>query len=370
MKYTNIIRTALSLILALVMCFSLSVTAFADSDKNPKKNEETSSATDSSQTHLYFQENGEKAPFSKQNIAIYIDGNRYDFNESGNNSWLNASVIGELDISNEESIDVTIICGSDKYTATLTNHSDANGNNKNDKNGTDTYNISGIQLVVPAPTPAPSAEPTAPSTEPTATPSSQPSEQPAVTPSAQPSTQPTVTPSAQPSEQPAATPSAQPSEQPTATPSAQPSEQPAVTPSAQPSEQPTATPSSQPSEQPAVTPSAQPSEQPAVSPSAQPSEQPTATPSAPAVEPILPMSEVSEEKDEEPEEVEEQVEEELEEEEEDYEEDDEIVILDEEIPLAEVPQTGDESTILLLLVLLSGVGLVVLNTSRKKSFHF
>ena len=41
--------------------------------------------------------------------------------------------------------------------------------------------------------------------------------------------------------------------------------------------------------------------------------------------------------------------------------DEEIIILDEEIPLAEVPQTGDSASMLMAVILLCSIGLILIN---------
>ena len=95
-------------------------------------------AKDSSQTHLYYKAGG-KAPFTKMDIVVTINGSAYYFTESGNNSWKNATEIGELGLPSGGSVDVIIVVASGakegaKYSAKLVNHSSANGNNGNNGN--------------------------------------------------------------------------------------------------------------------------------------------------------------------------------------------------------------------------------------------
>ena len=72
----------------------------------------------------------------------------YGFSSSGSGKWKNDGKIPELNLSDEgekSSVQVTIKDeAGNEYTANLSNHSDENGNNKNSKNGTDNYNISGV----------------------------------------------------------------------------------------------------------------------------------------------------------------------------------------------------------------------------------
>ena len=46
--------------------------------------------------------------------------------------------------------------------------------------------------------------------------------------------------------------------------------------------------------------------------------------------------------------------------------DDDIVILDDEVPLADVPETGDPSVIMSVISILSGLGLAGLQLTKKR----
>ena len=39
----------------------------------------------------------------------------------------------------------------------------------------------------------------------------------------------------------------------------------------------------------------------------------------------------------------------------------EVTIIDEDVPLAEVPQTGDSASMLMAVILLCGIGLILIN---------
>ena len=107
----------------------------------------------SSQTHIYFKGgNKNEVPFNKKNITLTINNRNYDFASSGAGSWKNVDSIGELKITDSESLsDVKVTWKNDKgETQTayldLTNHSDENGNNGNSGQGTDTYDIGKIKI--------------------------------------------------------------------------------------------------------------------------------------------------------------------------------------------------------------------------------
>ena len=106
MKSMKFFRSVICLILTLVLCFAMTVNALAAKNKDG----------DSSTTHLFYGDNGEKAPFTKQNIVLVINGVEYAFNEKGNNSWtIGNGALGELNIGNDESIDVIIKVGGKWY---------------------------------------------------------------------------------------------------------------------------------------------------------------------------------------------------------------------------------------------------------------
>ena len=89
MKSMKFFRSVICLILTLVLCFAMTVNALAAKNKDG----------DSSTTHLFYGDNGEKAPFTKQNIVLVINGVEYAFNEKGNNSWtIGNGALGELNI--------------------------------------------------------------------------------------------------------------------------------------------------------------------------------------------------------------------------------------------------------------------------------
>ena len=122
-----------------VLCFVLSTVALS-----------AFAASDSSTT---LHDPGKTAEFNQQDIVVHINGQSHGFSASGNGSWKSNGEVGELNIPAGGSLPVVITSGENTYDASLVNHAAAPGNNGNNDNGKDLYQITDITRRGTDPTP-------------------------------------------------------------------------------------------------------------------------------------------------------------------------------------------------------------------------
>ena len=134
--------------LAMVLAFgivisNLSVASFAKNDKhNEPETEAVTTNPDNDKTKF---KSDEKLAFDKQDIVVVVDGKEYNFSAKGSKQWETEDDIGELGLADGQTKRVTVKANGEEYEVDLTNHCAANGNNNNNKHGTDLYKFSAVQ---------------------------------------------------------------------------------------------------------------------------------------------------------------------------------------------------------------------------------
>jgi len=111
----------------------------------------TVSFADNSATKIFNGDgsgNNDKAPFDKQNISVQIGEQSYGFDAQGSGTWVRAGV-HEFNLGDGGSLPVIITAADgSRYEANLTNHSNYTGNDGDAHTGTDNYTFSGIKQII------------------------------------------------------------------------------------------------------------------------------------------------------------------------------------------------------------------------------
>jgi len=175
-----------------------------------------------------------------------------------------------------------------------------------------------------------------PTPEPTPVPTPEPTEEPTPEPTEEPTPEPTEEPTPEPTEEPTPEPTEEPTPEPTEEPTPEPTEEPTPEPTEEPTQEPTEEPTPEPTEEPTPEPTEEPTPEPTEEPTPEPTEEPTEEPEDEESDIMVIGDELL------------------------------IDIFDENVPLANVPKTGDPASVWTLMGLASAGGLFLLNRRRRK----